>query len=82
MKSSLDVVKYLIEQAKVDVNMVNSYKQTPLMLAILAAYDASTPHYLIQIPSVDVNVQDSVSIFQVLKTNLRLNYVLTALLAW
>ena len=35
MKGTLDTVKYLIEHARADVNLVNQYKQTPLIIILL-----------------------------------------------
>ncbi len=60
MKSNLETVRYLIEHAKADVNGSNQYKQTPLMLAFLAANDASIAEYLLKYTNVDPNAQDSV----------------------
>lgn len=60
MKSNTEVVKYLIDHTKADVNMVNQYKQSPLMLSILAANDPSIVSYLLSRNDVDVNMQDSV----------------------
>ncbi len=60
MKSNTEVVKYLIEHTKADVNLVNQYKQSPLMLSILAANDPSIVSYLLSRNDVDVNMQDSV----------------------
>lgn len=61
MKSSVDVVKYLLDNVKADVNFANQYKQTPLMLSILAANDPAIANYLLSRSDVDVNFQDSVS---------------------
>jgi ankyrin repeat protein len=62
MKSSIDVVRYLLDHANAELNAVNQYKQTPLMLAILAANDPSITSYLLSRPDIDVNCQDSVSL--------------------
>lgn len=74
MKSNLDTVRYLVENAKADVNLPNHYKQTPLMLSLLAASDVAITNYLLHSPTpLDINAQDSVSLVYIF-LHLKLHY--------